>query len=167
LDRDHPAAFALEKALERLDLMVRVHRSLNSPTIVELPIGDYLQDLGEDLIRASNSPTVQLTVAADPIKLDVERLMSLSMIVAEAITNALKHAFQGRSDGTIAVHLSAEAGAYILTVRDDGPGILPTSRQAKSQGLGRGIIEGLVAQLRGKLSLEEGSGATVRVVFPI
>lgn len=65
------------------------------------------------------------------------------------------------------VHLSAKGGAYILTVRDDGPGLPPTNRQAKGQSLGRGIIESLVAQLRGKLSFEGGSGATVRVVFPI
>lgn len=168
LDRGSDAARALEKAQERLDLMVRVHRSLNNPSIVDLPVRSYLQGLGDDLIKASNTPNVRLTVTAAPIALDVERLMSLSMIVAEAITNALKYAFQGRSNGTIAIDLSAEGRAYTLTVCDDGPGFPPASLKAsRRNSLGRGILESLVSQLRGKLAFESGQGATVRVVFPI
>lgn len=167
LDQDSGAARALEKAQERLDLMVRVHRSLNSPSIVDLPVTSYFQGLGDDLIKASNTPNVRLTVTAAPIALDVERLMSLSMIVAEAITNALKYAFQGRSGGTIAINLGIEGRAYALTVCDDGPGFPPASLKAKRDSLGRGIIESLVSQLRGTLAFESGQGATVRVVFPI
>jgi two-component sensor histidine kinase len=167
LDGDSPAAQALEKAQERLDLMVRVHRSLNSPSIVELPLESYLQSLGDDLIRASNAPNVNLRVAAAPIHLDVERLMSLSMIIAEAITNALKYAFQDRSQGSIAINLDAEGRSYTLTVCDDGPGFPDAILRTRRGSLGRGIIESLVSQLGGKLSFESGPGATVRVVFPI
>lgn len=167
LDPDSEAARALEEAQERLDLMVRVHRSLNSPSIVDLPIGSYLQGLGDDLIKASNTPNVQLTVAAAPIVLDVERLMSLSMIVAEAVTNALKYAFDNRSMGNISIQLGVEGRTFKLTVSDDGPGFPPASLKARGGGLGRGIIESLVSQLRGKIFFENGSGATVRVVFSI
>jgi two-component sensor histidine kinase len=168
LDRDNTAVQALEKAQERLDLMVRVHRSLNSPTIVDLPIESYLQNLGDDLIKASSTPGVRLTVTAASVQLDVERLMSLSMIVAEAVTNSLKYAFHDRSDGNITVSLAAEGQSYVLMICDDGPGFSQTSLGVKrNNSLGRGIVESLTAQLRGKLSFECGRGATVRVVFPI
>ena len=92
--------------------MVNVHRSLNNPTIVDQIIGSYLQDMGEDLIRASNTPRVHLTVVAAPISLDLERLMPLSMIVTEAITNALKYAFRDRQEGNLAI----EQGATVRLV---------------------------------------------------
>jgi two-component sensor histidine kinase len=167
LDRDNPVAQALGKAQERLDLMVRVHRSLNSPTIVDLPIESYLQNLGDDLIKASSTPNVHLMVTAVSVQLDVERLMSLSMIVAEAVTNSLKYAFHDRSDGNIAVRLAAEGRSYTLMICDDGPGLSQASLSAKRNSLGRGIVESLASQLRGKLSFEYGPGATIRVVFPI
>ena len=167
LDPDSDAARALEKAQERLDLMVRVHRSLNSPSIVELPIGSYFQGLGDDLIKASNTPNVHLTVTAAPIALDVERLMSLSMIVAETVTNALKYAFHNRSTGNIAIQLGVERRICKLTVCDDGPGFPPASLKTRRGSQGRGIIESLVSQLRGKISFESGPGATVHVDFPV
>jgi two-component sensor histidine kinase len=135
--------------------------------MLNLPIGSYLQSLGEDLIRASNTPQVLLTVTAAPVTLDVERLMSLSMIVAEAVTNALKYAFRDRPDGNIMIALGVAGRACTLTVCDDGPGFPSTPPQASQRSLGRGIMESLVSQLHGKLSIESRSGATVRVVFPV
>lgn len=166
LDRGSAGALALETAQARLDLMIRVHRSLNSPQLVDLPIGSYLQDLGEDLVRASNTPDVHVTVTAVSVALDVERLMSLSMIVAEAVTNALKYAFRDRPDGNIAIDLSVAGTTCTLTVCDDGPGFPGVASKVNRRSLGRGILESLVSQLQGKLSLEGPPGATVRVVFP-
>lgn len=166
LDRDGPAARALEAAQNRLDLMVRVHRSLNNPNIVDLPVKTYFQHMGEDLIHASDAPYVHLTVTADPIKLDVERLMSLSMIVAEAVTNALKYAFHDRQEGTLAINFTQNGQTYILTVCDDGPGFSVTAPKSNRDSLGCGIIESLASQLCGKLSFGRGPGATVKVEFP-
>jgi two-component sensor histidine kinase len=167
LDPDSDAARALDEAQNRLDLMVRVHRGLNSPSAVDQPVGSYFQSLGDNLIKASDTPQVQLTVTAPPVRLDVERLMSLSMIVAEAVTNSLKYAFRDRSDGRIAIDLSSAGRNYTLTVRDDGPGFAETPPKPNRDGLGRGIIDSLVCQLHGRISFEGGAGATVRVVFPI
>ena len=162
-----PGFEALAKAQERLDLMVRVHRSLNSPRIVELPLEVYLRGLADDLIRSADAPDIHLSVSAAPVQLDVERLMSVSMIVAEAITNALKYAFQDRAGGSLSVSLGVRGGAYDLAISDDGPGFPADRPKARRGSLGCGILESLVDQLRGKLSFERGPGATVRVTFPV
>lgn len=167
LDRDAAAARALETAQNRLDLMVRVHRSLNHPDVVDQPISAYIQRMAADIIRASDTPGVHLTVTADPIRLDVERLMSLSMIVAEAVTNALKYAFHGRPEGSLTISFTINGRAYILTVCDDGPGFSATTAKGNRDSLGRGITESLASQLRGKISFGKGPGATVRVEFPV
>lgn len=166
LERDSPADLALRSVQERLDLMVDVHRSLYSPDIVKLPIGVYLETLARDLIQSSNRPEVSLEVAADNVQLDLNRLMSLSMIAAEAITNAVKYAFQDRGTGKIAINFGTQAGSYQLTISDDGPGFPKAICGSKGHSLGRGIIESLASQLRGTVSFESASGAIVRVAFP-
>jgi two-component sensor histidine kinase len=167
LDRDSPGFQALANAQLRLDLMVRVHRSLNSPQIVDLPLHVHLQTLADDLIK-SGGLNVRLSVCAPPVHLDLERLMSVSMIVAEATTNALKYAFRDRAEGRLSVSLDVHDRMYDLAISDDGPGFPADQiKAARRGGLGCGILESLVCQLRGKLSFEGGPGATVRVIFPV
>jgi len=166
LDREDPGFQALSNAQQRLDLMIHVHRSLNSPSIVDLPLGAHLQKLADNLIQSSNTPNIHLTVNAPPVQLDVERLMSVSMIVAEAVTNALKHAFNDREGGNLAISVRVDGRAYDLSISDDGPGFPPGRLTTQRSSLGLGILESLVQQLDGKLLFEPGPGATVRVIFP-
>jgi hypothetical protein len=88
------------------------------------------------------------------------------MIVAEAVTNALKHAFNDREGGNLAISVRVDGRAYDLSISDDGPGFPPGRLTAQRSSLGLGILESLVQQLDGKLLFEPGPGATVRVIFP-
>jgi two-component sensor histidine kinase len=127
----------------------------------------HLQTLADDLIK-SGGLNVRLSVRAPPVHLDLERLMSVSMIVAEATTNALKYAFRDRAEGRLSVSLDVHDRMYDLAISDDGPGFPADQiKAARRGGLGCGILESLVCQLRGKLSFEGGPGATVRVIFPV
>lgn len=166
LEPDSAGARALEAARSRLDLMSRVHRRLHDPGVVDLPVGHYLEDLCRDLIEASDAPRVRLTVEAAPIKLDLESLMSVSLIVAELVTNSLKHAFRDRSDGSIAISFTVSKHVHTLTVADDGCGVPPNSGSARGAGLGQGILQSLASQLSGKISFERGHGTTARLTFP-
>lgn len=165
LEPDSAGAHALEAARSRLDLMSRVHRRLNDPSAVDLPVGRYLEELCADLIKASDTPDIRLTVEAPAIELDLETLMSLSLIVAELVTNSLKHAFVGRSAGNIAIKLAVDKHVYTLTVADDGCGLPATFGQGKSSRLGQGILQSLASQLGGRISFEGGHGTLARLVF--
>ena len=166
LDGDSAGAEALEAARARLDMMSRVHRRLHDPQSVDLPIDEYLRSLCADLIQASDSPHVRLTVTADPIVLNLEALMSVSLIVAELVTNSLKHAFKGRDEGEIAIGIEAAKGICTLTVADDGPGIPDDFETANSGSLGQGILNSLARQLRGRIIFEHGGGTVARLTFP-
>ena len=166
LDGDSAGAEALEAARARLDMMSRVHRRLHDPKSVDLPIDDYLRSLCIDLIKASDTPDVRLTVSADPLVLNLEALMSVSLIVAELVTNSLKHAFNGRDAGEIAIAIVAGKGTCTLTVTDDGPGIPDDFETANSGSLGQGILHSLARQLHGRISFEHGAGTVARLIFP-
>jgi two-component sensor histidine kinase len=166
LDPDSAGAHALAAAQSRLELMARVHRRLHDPKAVDLPLGSYLEDLCGDLIRASALPNIGLTVEAPPVKLDLESLMSVALIVAELITNSLKHAFHGRANGSITIKVDVDEQVCTVTVVDDGSGIPAMFDPAKGSGLGQRILQSLASQLCGKLTFERAVGTTARLVFP-
>lgn len=153
LGGDSAGADALDAARARLDMMSRVHRSLHDLSSVDLSIGDYLKGLCANLIKASDTPQVRLIVRADPVALDLEELMSVSLIVADLVTNSLKHAFKGRSDGDSRVDFAFEKGSYILVVADDGPGMPAKAGTSKSSSLGQGILQSLARHLHGQFIL--------------
>ena len=99
------------------------------------------------------------------IILSLNALMSLSLIVAELVTNSLKHAFRNREDGTISVTISGAAGVHTLRVADDGPGLPADFGKGHKDSLGQGILQSLARQLGGSLVFERGPGAVARLDF--
>jgi two-component sensor histidine kinase len=166
LDARSAGAEALDAARARLDMMSRVHRRLHDPSSVDHPIGEYLRALATDLIEASDTPKVRLAVKADLVIFNLQSLMTVSLIVAELVTNSLKHAFHGRADGDIMIVIQAAKGLCSLTVADDGPGIPQILGKTGNSRLGQDILQRLASQLHGQLSFERGQGAVAKLVFP-
>jgi two-component sensor histidine kinase len=166
LPPDSPGMEALDAARGRLQMMSRVHRRLHDPKSVEAPIDEYLRDLCTDLIQASDTPGVRLTVNADRVVLNLEALMSVSLIVAELVTNSLKHAFAGRVDGAITVSVGCSKGHCTLSVADDGPGMPASFDKHGTGSLGQGILQSLARQLRGTISYERDGGTVAKIDFP-
>jgi len=105
-------------------------------------------------------------VDCDPaLQLRAVELAPIGMIVSEAVTNALKHAFPGDRDGHIWVRLAQDADRLKLTIRDDGIGMPDLAGERIS---GRGLIDTLARQLGGyaRLGSAPFGGALVSVVYP-
>ena len=159
------AVAALDDARDRLWLMAQIHRRLYDPAALEAPINIYLQDLCEDLSRAAGVEKVTCKVAPSDVRLDLDRLVALSLLVTEVVTNSLKHAFNDRDSGAIHIDIERVDEQLSVTIRDDGPG-LPEFHEANGgRGLGRAIIQSLAAQLQATLDFPKGAGAATRVVF--
>jgi two-component sensor histidine kinase len=109
---------------------------------------------------------VALRISSDPIVLDLESMMSVSLIVAELVTNSLKHAFGGRVEGSISIDISTSGAQATLRYGDDGPGLSPDFGKSDRDSLGQGILQSLARQLHGTLTYERGAGAVTKLVFP-
>lgn len=168
LEAGSAGADALDAARSRLDLMSRVHRRLHDPASADLPLASYLEQLCRDLIEieADASSHIELRAEAPPVNFDFELLMPLSLIIAELVTNSLKHAFAGRAEGSILISLAVGKKSCTLTVADDGCGFTQGMREVNSGGLGQIILQSLVSQLQGTISFESGHGAVTHVAFP-
>lgn len=162
------AAQALDEARERLVTMAQIHRRLYDPSTLELSVEASLRELCDDLVLAAGARDVVCVVEAEGVELDTPRLVTLFLLVAEVVTNSLKHAFEARPSGSITVRLAAAGESQaVLTIGDDGPGFPAASPALEGRpSLGFGIMQSLAGQLGGQLDFPPGAGATVRLTFP-
>jgi len=158
---------ALDDARLRLDTMARVHRRLYDPASTDLPLEDYFEGLGLDMLDAAGRPDIALSVTAVPERIDMRRLLTLSLVIIEVMTNALKHAFPEGRPGTIAIRLENEdADNLALTIRDDGPGMPEGFDTAESTRLGFRILKNFATSLEGAMTWTNDGGTVARLVFP-
>lgn len=157
---------AFDEAQVRLETIARIHRRLYDPVRAEQPVGQYLQELCTDLLGATGARNIVCLVDVPPMQFDLARLTTLSLLVVEVVTNALKHAFSGTERGTITIRLERlDADQVALSIADNGPGIPASFDPATSRSLGFRIVQGLASQLGGTLTYANDGGTVVRLVF--
>ncbi|MEN3793225.1 histidine kinase dimerization/phosphoacceptor domain -containing protein [Fulvimarina sp. MAC3] len=160
------AADAFDEAQDRLTMISRVHRRLYDPDTVQRSVGRYLDELANDVLQAGGTIPIATKVSAPEIRFDLKELTTLSLLMVEALTNAQKHAFRGRDEGSIFISLKTMGpGHYMLIVADDGVGFGERSEPSPTQSLGQRIMQSLAAQLGGSISYEQDHGTSVMVEF--
>ncbi len=159
---------ALLDARVRLETMSRVHRRLYDPLNVNMCLKTYFEELCNDIALAAGRENVTFRVEAAQVKLEIERVMNLSLIVVEVVTNCLKHAFPDGRAGVINIVLTkvANADGYLLVIRDNGVGFPEGFDPATSKRLGFRILSGFMRALQGEMTHANDGGSVVRVSFP-
>jgi two-component sensor histidine kinase len=160
---DRSKAESLTAAQRRLELLSTIHRRLYDPAASSQPVATHLASLCDELVRAEGRNDVAVEVQPSALMLGPERLIILSLLTAEIVTNALKHAFN-EDGGRIDVRINSLSDPCELTVSDNGSG-LPAGEEALDGSLGRSIINSLAAHLRGHVTYASGDGTTVKVTF--
>lgn len=149
----------------RFETMARVHRRLYDPAGMSLPLTQYFQELCTDILDASGAKNVVCVVNATHVDLDPQRMLTLSLLVTEAITNSIKHAFKDKEQGNLSIAFDRNDTGYVVTVQDDGPGLPAGFSVERSPSLGFRIMRGLATQLGGEITFG-GPGMSTRLVFP-
>jgi two-component sensor histidine kinase len=155
---------ALTGVTELLHHYADVHRALQMPVHrTRIDAGKYLQQLCLSISRAKlDSMKIKLVLTARPLSMQSDRCWRLGMIVYELITNAARHAFDGRN-GEIRVELLRSGYLVECRVMDNG-----SAPENVRPGRGFKIIEGLVEGLDGRFEQEFGvEGSTSTLVFPL
>ena len=161
----------LQDAHERVMAVATVQEQLHpSPFGAQIEAAAYLTRLCESLgasMMADDSP-VSLRVEAGPGTMTSEQAVSMGLIATELLINALKHAFPRGAKGNIVVRYESSAGAWRLSVSDDGVGISGRLPKAPVRtGLGTSIVDALTRQLGGRVTTSTASpGTTIAVTVP-
>jgi len=109
---------------------------------------------------------VQVDHQLDGISMEVKRALQCILLINELVTNALDHAFPGDNGGKIKVRITQdEQYNFALLVKDEGVG-LPKGFVLEDQvSLGMKIIQELVANLNGDISITQDGGAEFIIRF--
>jgi two-component sensor histidine kinase len=160
---DRSKTESLLVAQRRLELLGSIHRRLYDAASSNQPVTIHLATLCDELVSAEGRGDVTIEVEPSTLMLGPERLIIMSLLTAEIVTNSLKHAFK-EGGGRIVVRIDNRSDTCVLTVSDNGSGMLP-EEEAIESSLGRGIINSLAANLRGHVDYISNNGTTVKVTF--
>lgn len=106
---------------------------------------------------------LSIHVSADDSAVEADVSVSLGLIVTELVINALKHAFPDERTGTVMIDYRSSGRDWTLAVADNGIG-MAAGRDAPKAGLGTGIVEALVKNLDGEITLSDaGLGTMVTI----
>ncbi len=149
----------------RVHTMALIHEQLyQAPNLASIRMRPYLSRLLGHL-RGAFSTSDQGIIVEEEIAnvlLDIEIASPCALVVNELVTNCLKHAFPGRSSGTIVVRLSSpkKSDDVELVVSDDGVGGIEESIYKNPTTFGFLLMRSLSDQMGATLSIESNDGGT-------
>ncbi len=165
---DNPVvSAALKDAENRIQsIMMLYDRLYCTDNYRELSVKDYLEPLASEVINSfRTAAAVKLDISIEDFILNVQTLTSIGIIMNEILTNSMKYAFAGRSEGLIRIRLHSEGSSAHLTVEDDGIGIHGTADDERPAGFGTQLIYMIVEQIGGTISLQTTSGTRYTLDF--
>ncbi|MCG2828236.1 MEDS domain-containing protein [Methanothermobacter sp. K4] len=163
---DEMVADVFMDSVNRVKSMAMIHEKLyQSENLADLPFSDYIVDLVSEIRSNYPEKRISVTYDIDKVHLDINRAIPAGLIVNEAVTNAMKHAF--KSEGDLIIRLFLREGMVHVEVEDNGPG-LPANFDTDTGGsLGMDLMRNLAAQLDGELRISGDDGVLVSLVFPL
>ncbi|GAC1342290.1 MAG: hypothetical protein NVSMB18_16040 [Acetobacteraceae bacterium] len=159
-----------QSARDRVRALATVHRHLYAHGEVHtINMRSFLTELCGPLFQAmgeTEGERLHLEIVAPELQMSSDQAVPLSLIVTEAVTNAIKYAYPAGRSGTISIRLTEDGDEIELDICDDGVGV-PAGRveteAGTRDGIGIQLIKGFARQLGAMLVVEEGNGTRYRV----
>ena len=167
----------------RVKSMAMIHEKLyKSDCLVKINFGDYVNDLTENLFyNYKISPNmIKLHNKIDDVSFDINTAIPCGLIINELVTNCLKHAFPWFKTSKslkesseilefgkykIEIELKHDDENYTLTVADNGIGFPDEINFKETDSLGLQLVNNLVEQLDGIITLDKTSGTKFMIIF--
>lgn len=152
----------------RIRTMALVHEMLyRSKDFEKISFTEYLRSLSSVITGTYDSRNIQLHFDVEEIVMDIEAAIPLGLIVNEILSNAYKHAFPEKRSGNIWISLKfSDSSLFFLEIRDDGIGIPENVVFENCKTMGLQIVQILVKQIEGRVTLTNAPGATFAISFP-
>ena len=153
--------------------MASVHDYLyRSDTFTDIVLSDYITQLTNHLRNEYADPSRQFEVhlTCDEIRLELEKAITLGLILNELITNSFKYAH--RDDGQLVLDITivkSNEHTVSMSVRDNGDTAGVTrSPGSSSSGFGWQLVQILAeSDLDGEWSVSTDHGTHHRITFKI
>jgi len=162
------AEFASARA--RVRAVATLHRHLYAEGEVHsINMRSFLTELCGQLFQAMGEREghrITLNIEATELQMSSDQAVPLSLIVTEAVSNALKYAFPNGRPGHVDVRLTSSSEVAELVICDNGIGIPAGKAETEMgprDGIGITLKRGFARQLGGELTVEENDGTLYRL----
>jgi len=152
----------LHDAHSRVMSIAMLQKQLAVTQLKSVELRTYFADLCRSISASMIDDPYRLTLETivDDTSTNSDVSVSMGLIVTELVINAIKHAFPDQTvGGKIIVSFAANAGAWVLSVSDNGAG-MPVGTKRGKPGLGTGIVEALSRQLDASVILINANPGT-------
>ncbi|UVK46357.1 ATP-binding protein [Mesorhizobium sp. AR07] len=155
-----------ERLAGRVDALAILYQTLSGDNDKdEVDLGVYLSRIASAVMNSHAVEGIRLDMKVDTYPVSINVAMPTGLVVNELLTNALKHAFQGRDGGTITLHSIVDGDGCRIVVADDGIG-LPEGETWPRRGklgalIARSLTENAKAEFDVNSSASEGTRITI------
>ena len=158
---DEKARTALEEGKTRVDAMALIHQKLYvDHELASVNMSAYLAELTASLAGSFGLPpyTVETGVELVNPSMNIDKAVSIGLIVNELVTNACKHAFKHISHPKIYIQLRQQQNQLLLSIADNGVGVKKNDEVENSFGLK--LVRILVNQLDATMQVTNKDGTS-------
>lgn len=159
----------LDETVSRINAMGLLYHTLYlSEDFTQIDLRDYLTTVIKQLkeMNIHENADIDFKIDVKEKYMNLDTSIPCGLIVNEVITNSLKYAFPEGGRGEIGIEVSMLSdGRYKLIIYDRGVGIPEHIDFNKNCGLGMQIIDLLIKQLKGELTLSRKNGTTYTFIF--
>jgi len=162
---------ALTSIENRVYTMALLHTKMyESKNLDSIDFKIYTSQLSEDIKSTfEENINVSIIINIDNIYLNIDQAMSCGLIINEAIVNAFKYAFIGKSDENyLKIDFKKTNQEYLLQIIDNGIGLKKDFNIDKSESLGLNLIKSISeTQLNGNFGIIKNKGTHLIIKFPL
>jgi two-component sensor histidine kinase len=152
----------LDMASNRVLAIATVHKQLHlTGSLEEIDFDAFLHRLSESLKSTAPAHITAINVTAENAKLRSDLASGMGMLVAELVTNSIKHAYVDGQRGAIGIEFRQTSNGWCLEVSDEGRGLPAGFDVDRSEGVGMQVIKAFVRRLQAKLNVSSRPGRTV------
>ena len=160
----------LMECKRRFEAVALIHEKLGqSCDYAHVSFSEFISSLADNVLHATDASAagVSLSIDADTVSLDMNKVIPCGLILNELLTNAMKHAFPEDRGGTIRVTLKHNGPDRVrLTVSDNGVGMRAGATRGTAS-VGLQLVSTLSEQLDGQMQILGRDGTSVSVEFPV
>ena len=167
--RDEQTRRLFQESQDRVHSMALLHESLyQSDNLSAVDFPAYIRQLAAHLFQSYGVPAerIHLHTDLDRLSLNLDAAVPCGLIINELVSNSLKYAFPGGTEGEIRIELRDHPdGMTRLVVADNGIGLRSDVDWVTARSLGLRLVRTLAEQLGAKIEVNSQRGTEVQLLF--
>lgn len=154
----------LEEALKQKEILLREvhHRVKNNLNTLASIIS-----LQQNHAGAEHSGELSVDVEAAPVQTNLDKGVTLGLMVNELVTNSIKHGSPPGSALSITVMLTVSDANFVIDVSDTGRGLPEGFEAHQTNTMEIQLLQALTSQHGGTLAVVDHATAHFRVTIPV